>query len=373
MKNYLTASLFLSLLLFGGCSTTSVLQSTIEVPRVSTPVPTVNTTEVVKTVQIVEKMPESDFALPISEYGERLRYKNFGEYIQDRFKGYHVGDDIEYADERNEVPVLSIANGVVVHSGKVEGYGGLIIIKHAINGKTIHSMYGHLDLSSTQLKKADRVMKGDFLANLGEDQSDETDGERKHLHFALYEGEELRLKGYEASPEKVGTWINPYDFLLSNGVGISKQPRLFVPNKEIGGDIFGIQFLIPEGWEVEYIPSIKALNLFSISGSGTARDRSQILIRYFDAANFLTLPTVTVYKTTDLEIGKRNYSARRYDIEKKPGIADFAEQPAWRNIRHLVTDFRGQDGFGRYYVVAANPRLDMDSYASLLASMSIEP
>ncbi|HLG26011.1 MAG TPA: M23 family metallopeptidase [Candidatus Gracilibacteria bacterium] len=336
-----------------------------------TPEPETKTTQVAQTEQSEKKIPDWDLVVPIAEYGERLRYKAFGEYIQDRFEGYHVGDDIEYEEENKEVPVLAITEGTITHIGKVDGYGGLIIVKHPINGKTYQALYGHLDLSSTSLKNNDNVTKGQLLANLGDSKSAETDGERKHLHFGLYEGDELRLQGYESSAEEVASWINPLDFFLTNGVSISKKSRSFEPDNEVGGDIFGIQFTIPEGWEVEYIPSLKALNLFTLSGTGTARARSQILIRYFDAKDFLTLSTVTIHDTKDLKIGTENYIARRYDIEKKSGIADFADQPVWRNTRHIVTDFREKGGFTRYYVVAANPALDVNTYESVLASMTI--
>jgi len=357
-------------LVIGGCSTGSVLPSAPEDNLISTETET--SIPVEKVIKDEQKLTESEFILPIAEYGERLRYKAFGEFIQDRFKGYHVGDDIEYDDEIREVPVIAIADGIIAYSGVVEGYGGLVIIKHNINGKILHSMYGHIDLSSTSLKVADNVSKGDFIGNLGADRSKDTDGERKHLHFALYEGDELRFQGYESSPEKVAYWINPYEFFRVNGVKINNSTRLFEPRKDAGGDIFDIQFMIPEGWDVEYIPSIKALNLFTLSGEGTARDRSQIFIRYFDAASFLTLPTVTIFETNDIKIGKGNYTARRYDIEKKPGSPDFADQPKWRNLRHVVTDFRGKEGFTRYFVVAANPALDVEFYESILASMSVQ-
>ncbi len=151
----------------------------------------------------------------------------------------------------------------------------------------------------------------------------------------------------------------------------SLQSRTFDPAQDTGGNIFGIQFAIPAGWDVEYIPSIKALNLYTLAGEGSARERSQILMRYFDAKDFLTLSTVTIYEQTDLKIGTQNYTARRYDIQKKSGIAPFADQPAWRNQRHIVTDFRGKTGQTRYYVIAANPTLDQNTYEALLASMTI--
>lgn len=317
------------------------------------------------------KTEDITVVLPIAEYAERLTYKAFGEFIKDRFSGFHVGDDIEYQNSSEEIPVKAIGDGAVVQKEKVSGYGGVIVIKHTIKDKSIHALYGHLDLSSTSLQKGDAVKTGEVLANLGNHKSEETDRERKHLHFALYEGDKIRLEGYESSEAKVAAWINPYQFFQDNGITMTKKTRSFEPNREMGGEAFKIQFTIPEGWEVEYIPSIQALNLFTLSGRGTARERSQIFIRYFDASDFLTLGTVKIHETRDLTIGTKPYTARQYDIEKKPEVADFPDQPAWRNKRHVVTDFRDTKGRTRYYVVAANPALPKTIYEAVLASMTV--
>ena len=49
--------------------------------------------------------------LPIEPY--IANYKRFGEYFEDRFKGYHVGDDIEVLSIDEEVGVYAIADGIV--------------------------------------------------------------------------------------------------------------------------------------------------------------------------------------------------------------------------------------------------------------------
>lgn len=71
-------------------------------------------------------------------------------------------------------------------------------------------------------------------------------------------------------------------------------------------------------------------------------------------------------------MGTGDYVARQYDIEKNADVADFADQPSWRNERHIVTDFRSAEGYTRYYVVAANPELDPEVYEEFLASMTIK-
>lgn len=323
-------------------------------------------------VDMEVEVSDSMVVLPIDQYLNRRSQKVFGEYIQDRFTGYHVGDDIEYGDQLEEVAVLSIAEGIVLYRQRTSGYGGLIIVEHTIDNRKVRALYGHLDLESTPIEIGSEVVKGQLLANLGDHQSIETDGERKHLHFGLYEGSDLRLQGYESSALKVDDWINPQDFFSSYGLNMITRSRQFDSVVDLGGNIFQLSFTVPAGMEVEYIPAIESLNIFSMSGEGTARQRSQIFLRYFDANRFLTLGTVTIHSQDDLTVGTANYTARRYDIAKKTGVADFSQQPDWRNDRHIVTDFVKGEGFGRYYVVAANPELDQAVYEAFLVGVTID-
>lgn len=142
---------------------------------------------------------------------------------------------------------------------------------------------------------------------------------------------------------------------------------VYTPSNEFAS----LRFVVPNGMEVEYVDSIQALNIYAKDGPDTSLDRSQIFIRYFDADRFLTLSTVNIYSTSDLAIGKGNYVARQYDIEKKTGVPNFAGQPSWRNARHTVTDTRKKAGRTRYYVLAKNPELDQRIFDEFLAGLEI--
>lgn len=315
--------------------------------------------------------------LPMIEYDPS--YKRFGEYVSDRFVGYHAGEDSEGIAEGFDIeditPVYAIADGTLVYKNWVKGYGGVTMLEHVIDNEKIRAIYGHLNIDSVPFSLGDRISQGSAIGNLGQHKSEETDGEREHLHFALYRGDDIRLQGYEKDSDRLLNWINPYDFFVSHGIlfEADTDTRLYSTLVDPSGKkLFHLDFAIPGNWDVEYIPSLKALNLYTVSGPGAARSRSQMLIRFFDASTFLTLNTVIIHNTEDTAVGEAQYTARRYDIEKKPGVPDFSDQPAWRNQRHIVTDFRAKEGLTRYYVVAANPALNPAVYKEVLASMRIE-
>ena len=312
--------------------------------------------------------------------GYNPTYKRFGEQFADRFNGYHTGEDMEVLpedlapDETQLVPVYAIADGVVTYHQWTSGYGGVIVLSHEIDGEVLSSLYGHLDLGSSTLAVGQTVTRGQFLANLGADASEQTDGERQHLHFGLWSGVEVKLAGYVSTTSQLSGWINPYDFFVEYGL-VDPDEELLIASDTLTytkGGFEGLSFQVPYGWDVEYVPSIDSLNLYTAFGEGSARERSQVFIRYFDASDFLTLASVNIYGTEDLTVGAQDYTARRYDITKKAGYADFADQPSWRNERHIVTDFRATDGPTRYYVVAANPDLDLAVYEAILESMRID-
>lgn len=366
-------------------STSQPVQVVPEIPVATSSepvVPQTSTSQASSTPSVVpsEQEPTVSIVLPldgnIAGYGPI--YKRFGEYFQDRFMGYHVGEDVEISGEDfgpgevQEVPIRAIGNGTVRFLDWVPGYGGVVVIAHQIGEEKVNAIYGHIDLASTELNIGDAVTANQFLAHLGDHKTKETDGERQHLHFALYKGDDIRLQGYEKDLKNVANWINPQDFFRKQSITFEGLPRLYSTLMDPQGKkIFHIDFTMPADWDVEFIPSIQALNLYKVTGQGTARERSQMLIRYFDASSFLTLATVDILETKDLKIGFGGYQAKQYVIQKKFDVPNFKDQPSWRNVKHTVTDFRDKEGQTRYYVVAANPELDQKVYEDILASMMI--
>ncbi len=149
-------------------------------------------------------------------YGQKTTTSdNQGFVCGGRFNGIHDGDDLETtADEANQkVPVFAVADGAVRQVGRVNGYGGLLIIQYDLAGQTITANYGHISLSQTKLKVGDKVTAGQVVSYLGVACSTETDGERKHLHFAIHQGSSIDVAGYVQTQAQLDGWLNPKDLL----------------------------------------------------------------------------------------------------------------------------------------------------------------
>jgi len=159
---------------------------------------------------------------PVANFAERVTKKPFGIHVTpqdspvqpEHFTGYHTGADSEYGDVDSDVPVHAVADGEVVLSRLAQGYGGVMVIRHTKNDKTFLALYGHLKPSSI-LKTGTKVSAGEQIAILGKGFSAETDGERKHLHFAIIKGDTVTIKGYVQTKAELDGWEDPVTFLKS--------------------------------------------------------------------------------------------------------------------------------------------------------------
>ena len=132
---------------------------------------------------------------------------------------------------------------------------------------------------------------------------------------------------------------------------------------------FRFSATVPSEWLVEYIPQIAAVNIYNPNASaGTALDKSEIFIRYFESDGFLTLATVDFYGKTAATI--MGHDAMRYEIQKKSGVPDYAYQPGWRGKRHKLTDIRfSKSSPSLFYVFAYDPALSEAKYNNFINSV----
>lgn len=179
---------------------------------------------------IVTHAQEQNWYYPIQGYEGREKYKTFNQYwskesykgkealFPNQFTGYHVADDLEIrqGEENQKVPVYAVADGKISFVGQVTGYGGLILLD--IKDDSHIALYGHVKLNSLKAKAGDSVKAGQEIAVLGDGFSNETGGERKHLHFGMYNGKGIYYRGYETSESTVRSkWVNPAVYLEQKG------------------------------------------------------------------------------------------------------------------------------------------------------------
>lgn len=169
------------------------------------------------------------FYFPMPNYQQNITRKAFGQFIPDdgtdRFTGYHTGDDIEVSDVTAEVPVYAMTDALVTSKQYVSGYGGVVIIEFEDSeGDVYHALYGHVDLASVPFEVGDAVARGEQIAILGDHESAETDGERKHLHFGIYAYANTELyAGYVEDDADLVAWENPSQFLRDR---YAKEPAV---------------------------------------------------------------------------------------------------------------------------------------------------
>lgn len=160
---------------------------------------------------------------PISNSLSRMTKKFFGTYVTpqnspvspERFTGFHTGLDFETteAEQNIDVPVSAICYGKLLTKTTGSGYGGYVVQSCTINDKAVTVVYGHLRLSSITAKVGDELKAGDEIGVLGTGYSEETDGERKHLHLGIHIGSEVNIAGYLTNENALSGWMNPKTIL----------------------------------------------------------------------------------------------------------------------------------------------------------------
>lgn len=153
---------------------------------------------------------------------ERITKKHFGTYVEpgnspvdpEVFRGYHTAVDFETFEYEQdiEVPVYTICEGPIVRNVWAQGYGGVLVQSCFINGERVTVVYGHIDLESVP-EETDLLQFGDFIGNLGDGYTVETDFERKHLHLGIYKGIEINLLGYVQDEAELDEWIDPWNIV----------------------------------------------------------------------------------------------------------------------------------------------------------------
>jgi len=171
------------------------------------------------------KQDVDEWRMPLTHGKERITKKSFGIHVlpenspvsPERFSGYHTGVDFEIlsGEEGMDVSVVSVCAGAVTFRHWVKGYGGVLIQECALpNADRVSVLYGHLNINSILLSVGDTLSVGDRIGLLGEAYSDQTDGERKHLHLSVHIGSARELRGYVEKNDELKEWMDPLPLLL---------------------------------------------------------------------------------------------------------------------------------------------------------------
>jgi murein DD-endopeptidase MepM/ murein hydrolase activator NlpD len=152
---------------------------------------------------------------------DRVTKKPFGIRIDpnnspvspERFRGYHTGADFETLQGETNVFVPALCSGTVLVRKWVSGYGGVVVERCALASETVTLLYGHLRLSSVNVSVGERLSAGAAIGMLGSAYSEETDGERRHLHLSVHRGGAVELRGYVQSASELDAWIDPLTVL----------------------------------------------------------------------------------------------------------------------------------------------------------------
>ena len=160
---------------------------------------------------------------PLDRASERVTKKPFGIFVTlqnspvqpEHFTGYHTGTDFEiFPEELNiDVQVKAVCSGKLLFKKYATGYGGVAVQACELEKQPITVVYGHLKPNSIKANIGDTLNASDALGILGKAYSQETGGERKHLHLGFHKGTAIDILGYVQNQAGLSGWLDPCRFV----------------------------------------------------------------------------------------------------------------------------------------------------------------
>lgn len=133
-------------------------------------------------------------------------------------------------------------------------------------------------------------------------------------------------------------------------------------------EVFQFSAVLPESLDAEYVSANESIALTPAEVGEPDLNSAQIFIRHFEAADFQTLSTVNVLSRGQTKVG--THEAVSYEIEKKPAVASFTNQPEWRNQKHKLIDVRyAPSGWTSFFVFSYNPTFSQAQFDAFIASL----
>jgi len=146
--------------------------------------------EIAETSRVVFPLPEGTW-VATDPFGPRV-HPITGE------DSFHTGADFATPDG---TPILAAASGTVTVAEFSGGYGGLVVIEHRIDGRTVATAYAHSWQNGIHVSVGDQVRAGQHIADVGS--SGMSTG--PHLHFEVRDG---GTNGEFIDP---AAWLNQHD------------------------------------------------------------------------------------------------------------------------------------------------------------------
>lgn len=140
-------------------------------------------------------------------------WTSFGHFMKARGSNWHLAQDMAGYDHQ---PVYAIADGVVLESGMVRGFGpgngsgGAMVILHTTStGRQFKALYGHIE--GLRYKKGAKVRAGAQIAVLNE-------FDPPHLHFGIHPGKAYPpdrnpWRGHTYDKSNTHGWVDPVAFM----------------------------------------------------------------------------------------------------------------------------------------------------------------
>ncbi|MBM0066125.1 murein hydrolase activator EnvC family protein [Alkalicoccobacillus gibsonii] len=111
-----------------------------------------------------------------------------------RWGKMHHGIDFGKNGRTGDVPIIAAKEGTVSSAGWMNGYGNTVIITHVVDGRTVTTLYGHMeriDVSAGQ--KVSQSQQIGLMGNTGQSYG-------AHLHFEVHEGNWNGAKSNSVNP-----------------------------------------------------------------------------------------------------------------------------------------------------------------------------
>lgn len=126
-----------------------------------------------ETTRVVVPVPDGSYTLS-SPYGWRT------DPVTNE-RAFHGGLDFAAAAG---TPALAVADGVVVLTGYVGGWGNLIVLEHTVDGERVATAYAHLLDGGIHVREGQHVLAGQHIGDIGS--TGKSTG--PHLHLEVRPG-----------------------------------------------------------------------------------------------------------------------------------------------------------------------------------------